>query len=80
TQLGGVSDGDVDRITHANAMHHFHFEPFSALGGREACTVGALRARAVGHDIAIRSTSRPGAPAGKGALASELARAANAGR
>ena len=44
-QLGGVSDGDVDRITHLNAMKHFSFDPFTTLGGREACTVGALRAR-----------------------------------
>jgi hypothetical protein len=27
------------------------------LGGREQCTVAALRARAVGHDVSIRSTN-----------------------
>jgi hypothetical protein len=56
THLDGVSDGDVDRITHLNAMRHFQFDPFAALGGREQCTVGALRRRAAGHDVAIRST------------------------
>jgi hypothetical protein len=53
----GVNDEDVDRITHRNAMKHFQYDPFSIVGGREQCTVGALRARAVGHDVAIRSTN-----------------------
>ena len=56
-QLGGVSDHDVDRITHLNAMNHFSYDPFTALGGRDKCTVGALRARAVGHDISIKAQS-----------------------
>jgi hypothetical protein len=55
--LDGVSDDDVDRITHRNAMKHFSYDPFSILGGREQCTVGALRARAKGHDVSIRSTN-----------------------
>jgi predicted TIM-barrel fold metal-dependent hydrolase len=50
-----VSDNDIDRITHLNAMNHFSYDPFTALGGRESCTVGALRARAKDHDVAIRS-------------------------
>ena len=37
-------------------MRHFQFDAFGALGGRENCTVGALRQQAVGHDVAIRST------------------------
>ena len=52
-----VSDDDIDRMTHLNAMTHFQYDPFSALGGRENCTVGALRARAVGHDVALRSVN-----------------------
>ena len=44
-------------ITHLNAMQHFSYDPFSTLGGRENCTVGALRARAAGHDVAIRSVN-----------------------
>jgi hypothetical protein len=55
--LDGVSDEDVDRISHLNAMKHFQFDPFGALGGRDNCTVGALRKRAEGHDVALRSTS-----------------------
>jgi hypothetical protein len=58
--LGGVSDHDVDRITHLNAMHHFSYDPFTVLGGKETCTVGSLRARAVGHDVTIRSQVRDG--------------------
>ena len=54
--LEGVSDHDIDRMTHLNAMRHFEYDPFSTLGGRENCTVGALRAQAVGHDVSVRST------------------------
>jgi hypothetical protein len=53
--LQGVSDYDIDRITHLNAMRHFHYDPFSALGGKEHCTVGALRQQAAGHDVSIQS-------------------------
>jgi predicted TIM-barrel fold metal-dependent hydrolase len=52
----GASDHDIDRITHLNAMQQFSYDPFSVLGGRENCTVGALRAQAAGHDVAIKST------------------------
>jgi predicted TIM-barrel fold metal-dependent hydrolase len=51
----GLSDEEIDKITHLNAMRHFQFDPFSALGGRDKCTVGALRQQVKGHDIAIRS-------------------------
>jgi predicted TIM-barrel fold metal-dependent hydrolase len=50
-----ISDHDIDRMTHLNAMRHFSFDPFSQLGGRENCTVGALRASAAGHDVSIKS-------------------------
>jgi predicted TIM-barrel fold metal-dependent hydrolase len=67
-----VSDHDVDRITHQNAMRHFQFDPFTALGGRDNCTVGALRASAAGHDVSIRST-KPKAAASDGPVrASDL--------
>jgi predicted TIM-barrel fold metal-dependent hydrolase len=60
-----ISDHDIDRMTHLNAMKHFSFDPFAVHGGRDACTVGALRAKAAGHDVSIRSTnaSRVGAHA-----------------
>ncbi len=70
--LVDISDHDIDRMTHVNAMRHFSYDPFSILGGREACTVGALRATAAGHDVAIRSTKAK-APATKQVRASDLA-------
>ena len=59
-------------MTHLNAMRHFSYDPFSILGGRERCTVGALRATAAGHDVAIRSTKAK-APGAKPVKASDLA-------
>ena len=56
----GVSDEDVDKITHLNAMKHYNYDPFSVLGGKEKCTVGALRASVEGHDVAIKSQRREG--------------------
>jgi hypothetical protein len=56
--IKGLSDHDIDRITHVNAMTQFHYDPFSTLGGRENCTVGALRAKAAGHDVSIQSTKK----------------------
>ncbi len=70
--LDGVSDHDIDRITHLNAMHHFSFDPFSVMA-REDCTVGALRARAAGHDVSIRATTQ-GEHKAHATLATELAK------
>ena len=56
-QVVGVSDTDIDRITHGNAMRHFNYDPFTTLGGKDRCTVGALRENAAGHDVALRSVS-----------------------
>ena len=69
-QLDGVSDHDIDRITHLNAMRWFSFDPFS-VRPREECTVGALRQQAAGHDISIRSTNRSHVGAHK-ALSTDL--------
>ena len=49
-----VADGDIDKITHENAMHHFRFDPF-AVRTREQCTVGALRSEAQGVDLSLKS-------------------------
>ena len=53
----GVDDATIDKVTHLNAMREFSYDPFTALGGKDNCTVGALRAQAQGHDVAIRSVS-----------------------
>jgi predicted TIM-barrel fold metal-dependent hydrolase len=52
-----LSPGKIDKITHANAMRFFRFDPFKH-HQREALTVGALRAQAKqdGVDITRHST------------------------
>jgi predicted TIM-barrel fold metal-dependent hydrolase len=50
----GVSDDDIDRMTHLNAMDWYRYDPFAVIP-RDQCTVGALRAQAADHDISIRS-------------------------
>jgi predicted TIM-barrel fold metal-dependent hydrolase len=52
-----LTDAEVDAITHENAMRFFRYDPFS-IRPRERCTVGALRAEAVGHDVSERATAR----------------------
>jgi hypothetical protein len=69
--LGGVSDEDVAAITHANAMRHFRFDPFSVRPADE-CTVGALRAGARDVDVtprpAAHTNGRRGSATTDGAL------------
>ncbi|MBI2170096.1 MAG: amidohydrolase [Actinobacteria bacterium] len=71
SSLDGVPAADVEKLTHANAMRLFRYDPF-AHRSKTRSTVGALRAeaRAAGVDTAVR-------PAGKhhderGTLASDL--------
>jgi len=52
--LSGLSDEEIDKITHQNAMRAFHYDPFAHIP-REQCTVGALRAQAIGVDLTPRS-------------------------
>jgi hypothetical protein len=53
----GLSDTDLANISHRTAMRWFGYEPFQHIREEDA-TVAALRARADGHDIAIRSMGR----------------------
>ncbi len=46
----GLTDEQINKITHANAMRLFSFDPF-ATRPRELCTVGALRQQAAGRDV-----------------------------
>jgi len=48
--IEGLSDEEIDKITHRNAMRHFQYDPFAHMA-REECTVGALRARATHVDV-----------------------------
>jgi len=51
-----VSDGDIAKITHENAMRWYSFDPFTHVA-REDATVGALRRAAGGHDVSIMPRS-----------------------
>ncbi|MFV0316805.1 MAG: amidohydrolase family protein [Microthrixaceae bacterium] len=51
--LEGLSDDEVARITHLNAMDNFHYEPFEHIP-REEATVAALRAQATDVDTTPR--------------------------
>ncbi len=45
-QFEGMTDVQIEKITHANALRIYQFDAFGKLGGREKCTVGALRKKA----------------------------------
>jgi hypothetical protein len=52
--LAGLTDEQVAKITHENAMRHFQFDPFR-VRAKEACTAGALRAEATDVDTVTRA-------------------------
>jgi Amidohydrolase len=55
--LEGMSDQEIDKVTHLNAMRVFDYDPFSVLGGRDKCTVGALRAQAADVDVSEKAVT-----------------------
>ena len=60
---GGVPDHEIDAITHGNAIRLFRFDGIEKMGGRDACTVGALRK--LGEGVDTREVSLAGiAPSG----------------
>ena len=76
----GLTDEEIDKVSHLNAMRHFHYDPFSVLGGRQNCTVGALRGQVAGRDVAIRSQKRKGDQKGSVNAAELVRMAASAGK
>jgi predicted TIM-barrel fold metal-dependent hydrolase len=50
--LDGVSDAEVNKITHENAIRLFSYDPFS-VRAPELCTVAALRAEATDVDTSL---------------------------
>jgi len=54
-----LTDVQIDKICHANALRFFDYDAIGMLGGRANCTVGALRAAAAHVDIAERSFGGP---------------------
>ena len=53
----GVPDDELNKITFENACRWYSFDPF-AHAKRDQATVGALKARAQGHDVSIHSFDR----------------------
>jgi len=51
-----VPEDEVAKMTHENAMRWYSFDPFSIMPKHES-TVGALRAKAAGHDVSTMSRS-----------------------
>ena len=51
--MAPLSSEQVAKITHENAMRHYHFDPFASRS-REQCTVAALRAESPEVDTVTR--------------------------
>ena len=48
---GGIPDAEIDQICYGNAIRHYRFDGVDRFGGREKCTVGALRKLGEGVDV-----------------------------
>lgn len=48
--VAGLTDRQIDKVTHENALKLYHFDAFGMMGGRDNCTAGALRQRATHVD------------------------------
>jgi predicted TIM-barrel fold metal-dependent hydrolase len=53
----GVSDNEINKITHENALRWYGYDPFVVIP-KEAATVGALRAQATDVNIETRTRSQ----------------------
>ena len=65
-----LTDTQIDKITHKNALTAFRSDAIAQNGGRENCTVGALRAKATNVDTTPRREVPPtitGLPRSSGA-------------
>jgi hypothetical protein len=49
--VNGLAPEVIDKITHQNVMREYNYDPFSKLGGRAQCDVGALRY--LGRDVDV---------------------------
>jgi hypothetical protein len=57
--LAHLSDSAIDKISHQNALRFTHFDAFGKMGGKENCTVGALRKLATHVDTSPKSYGGP---------------------
>jgi hypothetical protein len=55
--LAGVSDAEIEKITHENALRLYSFDMFSHIP-KQQLTVGALRGQATDVDLGFRSSAR----------------------
>jgi hypothetical protein len=55
--IDGITDDEINLITHENAMRVFNFDPFQHVP-KEQATVGALRAKAAHVDTTLKSSER----------------------
>lgn len=58
--LQHLTDAQIDKVTHGNAMRFFNFDPFKS-HKREDLTVGALRAKAKADGVDVTPVSSGGA-------------------
>jgi predicted TIM-barrel fold metal-dependent hydrolase len=77
TVTAGVSEADINKITHENAMRWYSFDPF-AYRKPEQSTVGALRAEAAGHSVETRSLDKGRFERQKGINLADIAKRATA--
>jgi len=77
--LGELDDDEINKITHRNAMRHYHFDPFLQRSP-DQCTVGSLRARAGDVDVTTVSSARSRSrDASSGGILSAVSALGNAG-
>jgi predicted TIM-barrel fold metal-dependent hydrolase len=71
--IRSLPSGDIDKITHRNAMTAFNYDPIARFG-RENCTVGALRERAQHVDTAPMSRGglNPGNSSGRPVTSADI--------
>ena len=52
-QAANCTDAEMNKVSHENAMRLFNYNPFDGFGGRDKCTVGALREQAGDWDVSV---------------------------
>ena len=57
--LSHLTDDVINKVSHENCLRIMHFDAFSKMGGRENCTVGALRKLAAHVDTSPKSYGGP---------------------
>lgn len=67
-QAASCNEAEIDKISHANAMRLFNYDPFSVLGGRDNCNVGALRQLAGDWDVSVVARGIKASETGAAAL------------